>query len=85
MKGNGVLGSVFYAFPAVAASCAVFSPLALFIAGVSLFIFQPILVELGGYVTVNTRWLHKLTITGLVLWVCLCVCVVCSNSLASFL
>lgn len=40
-------GSVFYAFPAVAAVAGILSPLALLIACLLLWLFRPILLELG--------------------------------------
>lgn len=53
IAGNGVFGSVFYAFPAVAAASSIFSPLSLLIASGTLFIFRPILLELASAVRVN--------------------------------
>ena len=71
IAGNGVIGSVFYAFPAgernhslhshsipdhlilVAATSGVLSPISLFIACAILFLFQPILLELGSAVRLN--------------------------------
>lgn len=46
-------GSVFYAFPAVAAAAGIFSPLALLIACLILFLFRPILRELGSAIRMN--------------------------------
>ncbi|KAG9036441.1 hypothetical protein FS837_001686 [Tulasnella sp. UAMH 9824] len=53
IAGNGMYGSVFYAFPAVAAAAGIFSPLALLIACLILFLFRPILRELGSAIRMN--------------------------------
>jgi len=71
IAGNGVIGSVFYAFPAgeqnhslhslpipdpfelVAAASGVLSPISLFIACAILFLFRPILLELGSALRLN--------------------------------
>ncbi|KAK0194213.1 AAAP amino acid permease [Armillaria mellea] len=47
LAGNAVLGSVFYALPAVVAVSSVYSPISLFIATVTLFLWRPIMTELG--------------------------------------
>ncbi|CAE6422935.1 unnamed protein product [Rhizoctonia solani] len=53
IAGNGVVGSVFYAFPAVAAVASIFSPLSLLIACLILTIYRPILLELGSAIRLN--------------------------------
>lgn len=53
ISGNGVVGSVFYAFPAVAAASLVFSPLSLLVACLLLTLFRPILLELASAVRLN--------------------------------
>ena len=47
VAGNDILGSVFYAFPSVVSVASVYSPLSLFIATLILFVWRPIMVELG--------------------------------------
>ncbi|KAK0205192.1 amino acid permease-domain-containing protein [Desarmillaria ectypa] len=47
LAGNAVLGSVFYALPAVVAVASVYSPISLFIATMTLFLWRPIMAELG--------------------------------------
>ncbi|KAG7451572.1 AAAP amino acid permease [Guyanagaster necrorhizus] len=47
LAGNAVLGSVFYALPAVVAVSSVYSPISLFIATMTLFLWRPIMAELG--------------------------------------
>ncbi|KAG6860603.1 hypothetical protein C0995_009424 [Termitomyces sp. Mi166 len=47
LAGNAVLGSVFYALPAVVAVSSVYSPISLFIATLILFLWRPIMEELG--------------------------------------
>ncbi|KAJ7651369.1 AAAP amino acid permease [Roridomyces roridus] len=46
LPGNAVLGSVFYALPAVVSVCGVYSPIALFVATLIPFIWRPIMEEL---------------------------------------
>ncbi|KAG8922084.1 hypothetical protein FRC02_012152 [Tulasnella sp. 418] len=53
IAGNGIIGSVFYAFPAVAAVASIYSPITLASACIMLFIFRPILLELGSAVRLN--------------------------------
>ncbi|KZP00412.1 hypothetical protein CALVIDRAFT_533426 [Calocera viscosa TUFC12733] len=53
IDGNDVIGSVFYAFPAVAAACGVYSPLALLFSSLILLLFRPILLELVAAVRLN--------------------------------
>ncbi|KZS91996.1 hypothetical protein SISNIDRAFT_474934 [Sistotremastrum niveocremeum HHB9708] len=47
VAGNAVLGSVFYALPAVVALAGVFSPISLFIATLVLFFWRPVMEELA--------------------------------------
>ncbi|CAK5282919.1 unnamed protein product [Mycena citricolor] len=47
LPGNAVLGSVFYALPAVVAVCGVYAPISLFAATLTPFIWRPIMEELG--------------------------------------
>ncbi|KAG6814928.1 hypothetical protein H0H93_011623, partial [Arthromyces matolae] len=47
LAGNAVLGSVFYALPAVVAVSSVYSPISFFIATLMLFLWRPIMEELG--------------------------------------
>ncbi|KZV90196.1 hypothetical protein EXIGLDRAFT_677363 [Exidia glandulosa HHB12029] len=51
--GNDLLGSVFYAFPAVAVVAGIYSPISLFVATCILFIFRPIMVELASAIPVS--------------------------------
>jgi amino acid transporter len=62
---NAVLGSVFYAFPAVAAVAGIFSPLALVIACLLLFPFRPIMLELGSAFRFNGHnYIYLLQVCG---------------------
>ncbi|THU77928.1 hypothetical protein K435DRAFT_973734 [Dendrothele bispora CBS 962.96] len=47
LAGNAVLGSVFYALPAVVGVASIYSPISLFIATLTLFLWRPIMEELG--------------------------------------
>ncbi|KAJ7158011.1 amino acid permease-domain-containing protein [Mycena crocata] len=47
LPGNAVLGSVFYSLPAVVAVCGVYSPISLFMATLTPFLWRPIMVELA--------------------------------------
>ncbi|KAK0469330.1 amino acid permease-domain-containing protein [Desarmillaria tabescens] len=47
LAGNAVLGSVFYALLAVVAVASIYSPISLFIATMTLFLWRPIMAELG--------------------------------------
>ncbi|KAI0798140.1 amino acid permease-domain-containing protein [Abortiporus biennis] len=47
LAGNAVLGSVFYALPAVVVVSSVFSPLTLFVASLVIFLWRPIMEELA--------------------------------------
>ncbi|KAG8777012.1 hypothetical protein FRC12_000579 [Ceratobasidium sp. 428] len=65
ISGNGVVGSVFYAFPAVAAVASVFSPLALLVACLILTIYRPILLELGSAIRLNgANYVYLLQCSG---------------------
>lgn len=48
-----MFGSVFYAFPAVAAAAHIYSPLSLAVACLLMFLFRPLLLELGRSARVN--------------------------------
>lgn len=62
---NSVLGSVFYAFPAVAAVAGIFSPLSLVIACLLLFPFRPIILELGSAFRFNGHnYIYLLQVCG---------------------
>ncbi|CAL1697827.1 unnamed protein product [Somion occarium] len=71
LAGNAVLGSVFYALPAVVIASGVYSPISLFIATLVLFLWRPIMEELasalpfGGapytyLLNVSSKWLALL-------------------------
>ncbi|GAB1521665.1 hypothetical protein RhiTH_004762 [Rhizoctonia solani] len=65
ISGNGVVGSVFYAFPAVAAVASIFSPLSLLIACLILTIYRPILLELGSAIRLNgANYVYLLQCSG---------------------
>ncbi|EJU05049.1 hypothetical protein DACRYDRAFT_114337 [Dacryopinax primogenitus] len=53
LAGNDIIGSVFYAFPAVAAACGIYSPIALLFSSVILLLFRPVLLELVAAVRLN--------------------------------
>lgn len=53
LAGNAVLGSVFYAFPAVIVVAGVFSPICLFVATLILFLWRPIMVELASALPIS--------------------------------
>ncbi|KZT52939.1 hypothetical protein CALCODRAFT_458622, partial [Calocera cornea HHB12733] len=53
IAGNDIIGSVFYAFPAVAAACGIYSPIALLFSSVILILFRPIMLELVAAVRLN--------------------------------
>ncbi|KII92394.1 hypothetical protein PLICRDRAFT_172492 [Plicaturopsis crispa FD-325 SS-3] len=53
VSGNDVLGSVFYALPAVFAVAGVYSPLSLLIAPLTLFIWRPIMEELASALPIS--------------------------------
>ncbi len=50
---NDMYGSVFYAFPVVAAVCGALSPIALLIATLLLLLIKPVLLELGSAIRFN--------------------------------
>ncbi|KAJ7591514.1 amino acid permease-domain-containing protein [Mycena floridula] len=65
IAGNGVLGSVFYAFPQVAAVSSVLSPISLAVACLILFLYQPIMVELGSALKLNgANYIYLLQFSG---------------------
>ncbi|KAL5635173.1 hypothetical protein ACGC1H_003014 [Rhizoctonia solani] len=65
ISGNGVVGSIFYAFPAVAAVASIFSPLSLLIACLILTIYRPILLELGSAIRLNgANYVYLLQCSG---------------------
>ncbi|KAJ7159241.1 amino acid permease-domain-containing protein [Mycena crocata] len=47
LPGNAVLGSVFYSLPAIVAVCGVYSPISLFVATLTPFLWRPIMEELA--------------------------------------
>lgn len=53
LAGNAVLGSVFYALPAVVAVGGVYSPISLFIARLILFLWRPIMEELASALPIS--------------------------------
>ncbi|KIM22963.1 hypothetical protein M408DRAFT_269399 [Serendipita vermifera MAFF 305830] len=53
IAANAVIGSVFYAFPAVAAASGIFSPISLLVACLLFFLYKPVLLELGSAVQLN--------------------------------
>ncbi|KAH6906793.1 amino acid permease [Coprinopsis sp. MPI-PUGE-AT-0042] len=53
LAGNAVLGSVFYAFPAVVVVAGAYSPIALFVATLVLFLWRPMMVELASALPIS--------------------------------
>ncbi|KAJ7775998.1 amino acid permease-domain-containing protein [Mycena maculata] len=53
LPGNAVLGSVFYALPAVVAVCGVYSPISLFMATLTPFLWRPIMNELASALPIS--------------------------------
>ncbi|KAL4267203.1 hypothetical protein AB1N83_003056 [Pleurotus pulmonarius] len=53
IAGNAVLGSVFYALPAVVAISSVYAPISLFVACLSMFLWRPIMEELASALPIN--------------------------------
>ncbi|KAH9474571.1 hypothetical protein JR316_0013033 [Psilocybe cubensis] len=53
LAGNAVLGSVFYALPAVVGVAGVYSPISLFIAALVLFLWRPIMEELAAALPIS--------------------------------
>ncbi|KAF7335637.1 Aaap amino acid permease [Mycena venus] len=53
VPGNAVLGSVFYALPAVVAVSGVYSPISLFMATLTLFLWRPIMEELASALPIS--------------------------------
>ncbi|PPQ71248.1 hypothetical protein CVT26_010990 [Gymnopilus dilepis] len=53
LAGNAVLGSVFYALPAVVAVSGIYSPISLFVATLILFLWRPIMEELASALPIS--------------------------------
>ncbi|KAJ7136289.1 AAAP amino acid permease [Mycena filopes] len=53
LPGNAMLGSVFYALPAVFAVCGVYSPISLFVATLTPFLWRPIMEELASALPIS--------------------------------
>ncbi|TFK19141.1 amino acid permease [Coprinopsis marcescibilis] len=53
LAGNAVLGSVFYAFPAVVVVAGAYSPISLFIATLVLFLWRPMMQELASALPIS--------------------------------
>lgn len=53
LAGNAVLGSVFYAQPAVVSVSAAYSPISLFIATLIIFVWRPIMTELASAMPIS--------------------------------
>lgn len=53
LPGNAVLGSVFYALPAVVTVCGVYSPISLFAATLTPFLWRPIMEELASALPIS--------------------------------
>ncbi|PFH51185.1 hypothetical protein AMATHDRAFT_3316 [Amanita thiersii Skay4041] len=53
LAGNAVLGSVFYALPAVVAVAGIYSPISLFISTLVLFLWRPIMEELASALPIS--------------------------------
>ncbi|TFK52934.1 hypothetical protein OE88DRAFT_1656621 [Heliocybe sulcata] len=53
LAGNDVLGSVFYTLPAIVAVSGVYSPISLMIAALMLFLWRPIMEELGSALPIS--------------------------------
>ncbi|KAH7928884.1 hypothetical protein BV22DRAFT_1030277 [Leucogyrophana mollusca] len=53
LAGNDILGGVFYTLPAIAAVSSVYSPISLFIATLTLFLWRPIMEELGSALPIS--------------------------------
>ncbi|CUA70431.1 Receptor-type tyrosine-protein phosphatase eta [Rhizoctonia solani] len=65
LSGNGILGSAFYTFPAMATVASIFSPLSLLIASLIMTIYRPILLELGSAFRLNgTNYVYLLQCSG---------------------
>ncbi|CAE7085672.1 unnamed protein product [Rhizoctonia solani] len=65
LSGNGILGSAFYTFPAMAAVASIFSPLSLLIASLIMTVYRPILLELGSAFRLNgTNYVYLLQCSG---------------------
>ncbi|KAI0047380.1 hypothetical protein FA95DRAFT_1559224 [Auriscalpium vulgare] len=65
VAGNGLSGSVFYAFPLVAAAAGIYSPLCLFVASLLLLFFRPVMLELAATVRINgANYVYLLQFAG---------------------
>ncbi|KAA1477796.1 hypothetical protein DENSPDRAFT_787193 [Dentipellis sp. KUC8613] len=65
VAGNGVVGSVFYTFPVIAATAGVFSPLCLVVACLLLLFFRPVMLELAAAVRLNgANYIYLLQFSG---------------------
>lgn len=65
VSGNGVTGSVFYAFPVVAAVAGIYSPLCLVVATFLLLFFRPVMLELANAVHLNgANYVYLLQASG---------------------
>ncbi|EIN12814.1 hypothetical protein PUNSTDRAFT_28714, partial [Punctularia strigosozonata HHB-11173 SS5] len=53
LAGNAILGSVFYALPAVVAVASVYSPISLFVATLIIFLWRPIMEELAAALPIS--------------------------------
>ncbi|KAI6026044.1 amino acid permease-domain-containing protein [Pisolithus marmoratus] len=53
LAANDILGGVFYTLPSVFAMSGVYSPISLFVAGLSLFLWRPIMEELGSALPIS--------------------------------
>ncbi|KAI6020058.1 amino acid permease-domain-containing protein [Pisolithus microcarpus] len=53
LAANDILGGVFYTLPSVFATSGVYSPISLFIAALSLFLWRPIMEELGSALPIS--------------------------------
>ncbi|QRW24141.1 amino acid permease [Rhizoctonia solani] len=65
LSGNGIVGSAFYTFPAMAAVASIFSPISLLVACLIMTIYRPILLELGSAFRLNgTNYVYLLQSSG---------------------
>ncbi|KAJ9122139.1 hypothetical protein QFC24_004367 [Naganishia onofrii] len=65
IAGNAVWGSVFYSLPAICAVADIYSPICMAVACSILFLFRPILLELGSAIRVDgASYVYLLNFTG---------------------
>ncbi|KAI0265919.1 amino acid permease-domain-containing protein [Gloeopeniophorella convolvens] len=65
VSGNDMVGSVFYAFPLVAASAGIYSPICLLTASLLLVFLRPLLLELASTVHINgSNYVYLLQFSG---------------------